>query len=91
MINNQLQSIVDRIEKLEDDRALLATDIKEIYAEAKSNGFDPKILKKVIAIRKKNREEVEMEDQLVQTYMSALGMLSDTPLGQAAHRREGIA
>ena len=91
MINNQLQSIVDRIEKLEDDRVLLATDIKEIYAEAKSNGFDPKILKKVIAIRKKNREEVEMEDQLVQTYMSALGMLSDTPLGQAAMRREGIA
>ena len=91
MINNQLQSIVDRIEKLEDDRSLLASDIKEIYAEAKSNGFDPKILKKVIAIRKKNREEVEMEDQLVQTYMSALGMLSDTPLGQAAMRREGIA
>lgn len=91
MTNNQLQSIVERIEKLEDDRALLASDIKDIYAEAKGNGFDPKIIKKVIAIRKKNREEVEMEEQLLQTYMAALGMLADTPLGEAALRREGIA
>lgn len=91
MTNNQLQSIVERIEKLEDDRALLAADVKEIYAEAKSNGFDPKIIKKVIAIRKKNREEVEAEEQLLHTYMSALGMLSDLPLGEAALRREGLA
>lgn len=91
MTNNQLQSIVERIEKLEDDRALLAADVKEIYTEAKGNGFDPKIIKKVIAIRKKNREEVEMEEQLLQTYMAALGMLADTPLGEAALRREGIA
>lgn len=91
MTNNQLQSIVERIEKLEDDRALLAADVKEIYTEAKGNGFDPKIIKKVISIRKKNREEVEMEEQLLQTYMAALGMLADTPLGEAALRREGIA
>ena len=91
MTNNQLQSIVERIEKLEDDRALLAADVKEIYAEAKSNGFDPKIVRKVIAIRKKNREEVEAEEQLLHTYMAALGMLSDLPLGEAALRREGLA
>lgn len=91
MTNNQLVSIVERIEKLEDDRALLANDIKDIYAEAKGNGFDPKIIKKLISMRKKNAEEREREEELLQTYMSALGMLSDTPLGQAALRREGIA
>jgi uncharacterized protein (UPF0335 family) len=91
MTNNQLVSIVERIEKLEDDRALLASDIKDIYAEAKGNGFDPKIIKKLIAMRKKDAEEREREEELLQTYMSALGMLSDTPLGQAALRREGIA
>jgi uncharacterized protein (UPF0335 family) len=88
MNNNQLQSIIDRIEKLEDDRALLAADIKEIFTEAKSNGFDVKIIRKVLAIRKKDAEERDIEQTLIDTYMAALGMLSDTPLGQAAIARE---
>ena len=88
MTNNQLQSIVERIEKLEDDRALLAADIKDIYAEAKGNGFDPKIIKKVIALRKKDAAQREEEDALLATYMSALGMLADLPLGEAALRRD---
>lgn len=88
MTNNQLQSIVERIEKLEDERALLAADIKDIYAEAKGNGFDPKIIKKVIALRKKDAAQREEEDALLATYMSALGMLADLPLGEAALRRD---
>lgn len=87
MNNNQLQSIIDRIEKLEDDRALLAADIKEIFTEAKSNGFDVKIIRKVLAIRKKDAEQRDIEQTLIDAYMAALGMLSDTPLGQAAISR----
>jgi uncharacterized protein (UPF0335 family) len=87
MTNNQLVSIVERIEKLEDDRALLTADVKEIYSEAKSNGFDPKIIKKIIAMRKKDAEEREREEDLLQSYMAALGMLADTPLGEAAMAR----
>ena len=88
MTNNQLQSIVDRIEKLEDERALLAADIKDIYAEAKGNGFDPKIIKKVGALRKKDAAQRAEEEALLETYMSALGMLADLPLGEAALRRD---
>jgi uncharacterized protein (UPF0335 family) len=84
MTNNQLQALVERIEKLEDERSLLATDIKEIYAEAKFSGFEPKIIKKIIALRKKDKEQRAEEDALLQSYMNALGMLSDTPLGRFA-------
>lgn len=87
MNNNQLQSIIDRIEKLEDDRSLLAADIKEIFTEAKGNGYDVKIIRKVLAIRKKDAAQRDEEQALIDTYMSALGMLSDTPLGQAAISR----
>lgn len=87
MNNNQLQSIIYRIEKLEDDRSLLAADIKEIFTEAKSNGYDVKIIRKVLAIRKKDAAQRDEEQALIDTYMSALGMLSDTPLGQAAISR----
>ena len=87
MNNNQLLSIIDRIEKLEDDRALLAVDIKDVLAEAKSNGFDVKIIRKVLAIRKKDSEELDIEQAMIDSYMAALGMLSDTPLGQAAISR----
>jgi uncharacterized protein (UPF0335 family) len=88
MTNNQLQSIVERIEKIEDERALLAADIKDVYAEAKGNGFDPKIIKKVIALRKKDAHERAEEEALMDAYMSALGMLADLPLGEAALRRD---
>jgi uncharacterized protein (UPF0335 family) len=88
MINNQLQSIIDRIERLEDEKKLLTQSISEIYTEAKSNGYDPKILRKVVALRKKTDEQRKEEEALMETYMAALGMLSDTPLGQAALERE---
>lgn len=88
MNNNQLQSIVDRIERLEEDKASIANDIKDVYAEAKANGFDPKILRKVVALRKKAKAERDEEQTMIDMYMSALGMLADTPLGQAAIARD---
>jgi uncharacterized protein (UPF0335 family) len=87
MTNNQLQSIVERIEKLEAEKAGISEDIKEVYAEAKGNGFDPKILRKLVAVRKRFAEDVAAEQALLATYMAALGMLADTPLGQAAIER----
>ena len=85
--NGQLQSIIERIERLEDEKAKISLDIKEIYAEAKANGFDAKILRKIVAIRKQDADKHEEEQQLIATYMAALGMLADTPLGQAAIAR----
>ena len=71
----QLKSIVERIERLEEEKKTIAGDIKEVYAEAKGNGFDTKILRKLISIRKKDRHEREEEDAILDLYMSALGML----------------
>ena len=88
MKNNQLQAVVERIEKLEDERAILAEDIKDVYLEAKGNGFDPKIIKKLVALRKKDPSKVAEEEALLDTYKAALGMLADTPLGRAAMERE---
>lgn len=85
-INNQISSIVQRIERLEDEKSTIAEDIKEVYKEAKGNGFDPKIIKKVISLRKMDQAKRLEEQQLVATYMDALGMLADTPLGRAAIR-----
>jgi len=84
MTNNQITSIVQRIERLEDEKSQIAEDIKEVYKEAKGNGFDPKIIKKVVSLRKMDQAKRLEEQALIATYMDALGMLADTPLGQAA-------
>ena len=76
----QLKSLVERIERLEEEKKVIAGDIKEIYAEAKANGFDTKILRKVISIRKKDRHEREEEEAILDLYLNALGML---PAGEA--------
>lgn len=89
--HGQLRSIVERIERLEEEKATISGDIKEVYAEAKANGFDPKIIRKVVALRKKEAAAREEEQALLDTYMGALGMLADLPLGQAALKREGLA
>ena len=74
----QLRSIVERIERLEEEKATIADDIKEVYAEAKANGFDVKILRKVIRLRKVDRAEREEEEALIDLYLHALGMVPDT-------------
>ena len=84
MAADRLKSIVERIEKLEEERKLLQEDIKDIYTEAKSAGFDTKVLRMVIASRKKDQSEWEEQQALLEAYMKALGQLADTPLGKAA-------
>jgi uncharacterized protein (UPF0335 family) len=73
--NGQLKSLVERIEHLEEEKQAIAGDIKEVYGEAKANGFDTKILRKVIAIRKRDHAEREEEDAVLALYLQALGMV----------------
>lgn len=71
----QLRAVVERIERLEEEKKEIADQIKEVYAEAKANGFDTKTLRKIVTIRKKPTEEREEEEALLDLYLSALGML----------------
>jgi uncharacterized protein (UPF0335 family) len=74
---DQLRSIVERIERLEEEKKALQEDIKDVYAEAKGNGFDVKVLRKIISIRKRDRAELDEEETLLELYLRALGMLPD--------------
>lgn len=87
MTNNQIRTIVERIEKMEEEKLAITTDISEIYKEAKSNGFDVKTLRKIVALRKKDADKLAEEEAIMDVYMAALGMLADTPLGQASMDR----
>ncbi len=71
---DQLRSIIERIENLEEEKANLSADIREIYAEAKGNGFDVKALRTIIRLRKKDDHERMEEEAVLATYMHALGM-----------------
>jgi len=71
----QLRSLVERIERLEEEKTALSADIREVYAEAKSNGYDPKIMRQVIRIRKMDGNERAEQEALLDTYLAALGMI----------------
>ncbi|MGE0416320.1 MAG: DUF2312 domain-containing protein [Acetobacteraceae bacterium] len=71
---DRLRSLVERIERLEEERKALANDIKDIYSEAKSAGFDVKVLRQLIRIRKQEAAEVEEQETLLDIYRRALGM-----------------
>lgn len=85
--NDRLRSLVDRIERLEEERKAIGADIKHIYAEAKSAGFDVKALRRFLRERRMDDTEREELETLVETYRTALGGYADTPLGEAAIRR----
>jgi uncharacterized protein (UPF0335 family) len=68
----ELKSFIGRIERLEEDKAAVGTDLKEVYAEAKSSGFDTKALRKLIARRRKDARELEMEEGILSCYMDAI-------------------
>jgi len=70
----QLRSVVERIERLEEEKQALADDIKEVYAEAKANGFDTKTLRQVVRLRKQDLAERQEQEALLDLYMHALGM-----------------
>jgi uncharacterized protein (UPF0335 family) len=71
---DRLRSLVERIERLEEERKALANDIKDIYAEAKSAGFDVKVLRQLIRLRRQEPADVEEQESLLDVYRRALGM-----------------
>lgn len=71
---DQLRTIVERIERLEEEKKGIAEDIKEVYAEAKANGFDTKTLRQIVRLRKQDKSEREEQEALLELYMHALGM-----------------
>lgn len=72
--SQQLLSIIERIEHLNEDMASIAADIKEIYSEAKSAGYDPKYIRECIKLRKKDADELDEQDELMQMYRNAIGL-----------------
>jgi uncharacterized protein (UPF0335 family) len=72
---DQLKSIIERIEKLEEEKKATGDDIKEVYAEAKGNGFDIKALRTIVRLRKMDTDERREQEAVLETYMHALGML----------------
>jgi len=68
-----LRQFIDRIERLEEEKKSLSDDIKDVYAQAKGQGFDTKIIRKIVSLRKKDRQEREEEEQILELYLAALG------------------
>ena len=85
---DQLKSFVERIERLEEEKKATAEDIREVYSEAKGNGYDTRALRKIIQLRKLDADARREQEAILETYMLALGMLADTPLGKAAAKRD---
>lgn len=76
---DQLRAFLERIERMEEEKAAIGADIKEIYAEAKGNGFNTKILRRIVNIRKQDANERMEQEALLELYMSALGMVEAPP------------
>ena len=83
----ELRRLVEQIERLEEEKAAISADIGDKLKEAKGRGFDTKILRKVLALRKKSQTERTEEEAVLETYLHALGM-TGTPLGDWAAERE---
>lgn len=72
---HQIKSIIERVERLEDERKELGSDIRDIYSEAKGNGFDVKALRTIVRLRRQDVNERQEQETILETYMQALGML----------------
>ena len=73
--NGRLKSFIERVERMEVEKKAIADDIKEIYSEAKGNGFDVKIMRKVVSIRKQDARKRAEEEEILDLYMYSLGMV----------------
>jgi uncharacterized protein (UPF0335 family) len=71
----ELRLLIERAERLEEEKKGIADDIKDVMSEAKSRGFDVKAIRKIMSIRKKNKEEYQVEEAILETYLAALGMI----------------
>jgi uncharacterized protein (UPF0335 family) len=84
--NSQLQDFVARIERLEEDKRVVADDIREVYDEAKDAGYTPKAMREIVRERRQDQRKLRVHQALLDVYRRELGMLADTPLGEAAAR-----
>lgn len=73
----QLKAFIERIERLEEEKQALAADIRDVYSEAKGTGFDTKVMRQIIRLRKQNASERQEQEALLDTYLAALGMAID--------------
>jgi uncharacterized protein (UPF0335 family) len=80
----RLRSLIERIERLEEEKRTLAADIKEVYAEAKGTGFDAKIMRQIIRIRRMDKDDLDEQETLLDIYKRALGMLPEAGAASAA-------
>lgn len=80
----KLRTIIERIERLEEEKKTIADDIKDVFSEAKANGFDAKAIKAILKIRKKDEAERTEEEMILDTYMKALGMRQPDLFDEAA-------
>ncbi len=83
----QLRLFIERIERLNEEKQGIADDIKDVFAEAKGQGYDVKTMRQIIKLRKMEKDVRDEQEALLEVYKEALGMLADTPLGEAAMRR----
>lgn len=88
---DQLKAFVERIERLHEERKALADDVRDVYLEAKGNGFDVKALKTIIKLRAQDPDERSEHEAIVETYLHALGMLGGTFGATRAGAREDAA
>jgi len=85
--DERLRLLIERIERLEEEKQGIADDIRDVYAESKAVGYDPKIMRQVVRLRKMDPNERAEQETILETYMAALGMLVGTPLGDYAVRQ----
>jgi uncharacterized protein (UPF0335 family) len=71
---DHLKSFIERIERLEEEKKALGDDIRDVYSEAKANGFEVKVMRQIVKIRKMDKDELDEQEALLETYMRALGM-----------------
>src|ERR1700720_2625446 len=83
---DQLKAIVERVERLEEEKKAIADDIRDVYAEAKGNGFDVKALRTIVRLRKQDADERREQEAILETYLHALGMLT-LPLRASIYSR----
>lgn len=70
----RLKSFIERVERLEEEKKAISEDVRDVYAEAKGTGFDPRVMRKIVSLRKTNLEKRREEQELLELYMSAIGM-----------------
>ena len=82
----QLRQLIESVERLEEEKKALAGDIRDKYLEAKGLGFDVKIMREVVRLRKKSKEEREEQEGLLEVYLHALGMIDEAPASRETER-----